>query len=76
MTFMINYLNEIQNKWNELYSKLLLKYNFLNAIYKTALYCAVEQRNIEIINLLLTNDKLDINILNILIQIVINIVLN
>ena len=34
-------------------------------IYKTALYLAVEKENIEIIKLLLSNDKLDINILNI-----------
>ena len=34
--------------------------------YKTALYLAVEKENIEIIKLLLNNDKLDINIINIL----------
>ena len=34
--------------------------------YKTALYLAVEKENIEIVKLLLTNDKLDINIINIL----------
>ena len=33
--------------------------------HQTAFYCAVEKGNIEIIKLLLTNDKLDINILNI-----------
>ena len=32
---------------------------------KTALYLAVEKENIEIVKLLLTNDKLDPNILNI-----------
>ena len=31
-------------------------------IFKTALYLAVEKENIEIVKLLLTNDKLDINI--------------
>ena len=31
----------------------------------TALYLAVEKENIEIVKLLLTNDKLDINLLNI-----------
>ena len=36
-----------------------------NVIYKTALYLAVEKENIEIIKLLLTNDKLDINLINI-----------
>ena len=30
--------------------------------YKTPFYCAVEKENIEIIKLLLTNDKLDINL--------------
>ena len=38
------------------------KYN----LYKTALYCAVEKENIDIVKLLLTNDKIDVNILNIL----------
>ena len=33
--------------------------------YKTAFYLAVEKENIEIVKLLLTNEKLDINILNI-----------
>ena len=31
-------------------------------MYKTALYSAVEKENIEIIKLLLNNDKLDINL--------------
>ena len=35
-------------------------------INKTALYHAVEEENIEIIQLLLSNDKIDVNILNIL----------
>ena len=34
--------------------------------YKTALFLAVEKESIEIVKLLLTNDKLDINIINIL----------
>ena len=38
--------------------------------YKTALYLAVEKENIEIVKLLLTNDKLDINLLNILLLII------
>ena len=33
----------------------------------TALYAAVDKGNIEMVKLLLTNDKLDINIFNILI---------
>lgn len=32
--------------------------------YKTALFAAVEKENIEIVKLLLTKDKLDINIIN------------
>ena len=66
MKFKINEINYIRNyNYNAIYKK----------IYKTALYCAVEKRNIEIINLLISNDKLDINFLNVLIQIVTNIVL-
>ena len=34
-------------------------------IYKTVLYSAIEKENIEIVKLLLTNEKLDINALNI-----------
>ena len=44
---------------------ILMKFLY-NIIYKTALYLAVEKGNIEIVRLLLTNDKLDINLLNIL----------
>ena len=33
--------------------------------YKTVLYRAVEKENIEIIRLLLSSDKIDVNILNI-----------
>ena len=40
--------------------KFILKY------YETALYLAVEKGNIEIIKLLLENEKIDTNILNIL----------
>ena len=43
-----------------------MKLNVLNlneiSIYKPALYAAVEKENIEIIKLLLMNDKIDINI--------------
>ena len=37
--------------------------------YKGALYLAIEKENIEIIKLLLTNDRLDINIPSIFIKI-------
>ena len=33
--------------------------------YKTALFAAIEEENIEIVKLLLANNKLDINIINI-----------
>ena len=52
MKFKIKYFNEILKK----------KKN-----YKIPLYFAVEKENIEIIKLLLSNDKIDVNILYILI---------
>ena len=36
-----------------------------NKIYKTALCFAVERENIEIVKLLLNNDKINVNFLNI-----------
>ena len=33
-------------------------------LYKTALYLAVEKKNLKIIKLLLSNDKIDVNIIN------------
>ena len=39
-------------------------------IYKTALYLAVEKENLEIIKVLLANDKIGINAPNILYQII------
>ena len=57
MEFKIKILNRIQNKTlNEIISR----------INKTALYHAVEKENIEIIQLLLSNDRIDVNVLNIL----------
>ena len=58
MIFKTIFFNVIQNH--------IFEWNF-NIIYvcKTALYLAVEKENIEIVKLLLTNDKLDINLLNI-----------
>ena len=47
--------NEIQNH--------IIEWNFdIILIYKTALYLAVEKENIEIVKLLLMNEKLDINL--------------
>ena len=39
-----------------------IKYNYFNNFNKPLLYLAIEKENIEIINLLLTNDKLNINL--------------
>ena len=47
--------------------KIISLNEIFTLINKTALYKAVEKQNIEIIKLLLSNDKLDINLLNILI---------
>ena len=43
-----------------------MKFNII-IFRKTTLYLAVEKENIEIVKLLLMNDKIDVNILNILI---------
>ena len=56
MLFNSKYFNCIQKQ---------IIYEISMKFYKTALYLAVEKENIEIVKLLLTNDKLDINILNI-----------
>ena len=59
MKFKIISFNEIQNH--------IFQWNFnIIIICKTALYLAVEKENIEIVKLLLMNDKLDMNIINIL----------
>ena len=59
ITFYIISFNVIQNQ--------IFERNFnIIYIYRTALYTAVEKENIEIVKLLLTNEKLDINVLNIL----------
>ena len=41
----------------------------MNYIHSTALYMAIEKGNIEIVKEILTNDKLDVNIINIFINI-------
>ena len=45
--------------WNNIINEILIKINV------TALFRAVEKGNVDIIKLLLTNDKLDPNIINI-----------
>lgn len=41
---------------------------FLHDFYKTPLFVAIEKENIGIVSLLLSNDKIDINIPNIFIN--------
>ena len=58
MKFKIIACNGIQNH--------IFEYSFyILIIFKTALYLAVDEGNVEIVKLLVTNDKLDINFLNI-----------
>ena len=45
---------------------LVIKRSFIFLFYKTALHIAVENGNIEIVQLLLTSKKIDVNILKIL----------
>ena len=55
-----NYIHNFISLWNSniFFNEILIKYFF----YKTALCLAVEKENIEIVKLLLMNDKLDINL--------------
>ena len=46
--------------------KITYFYEILIYLYKTALYLAIEKENLDIIKLLLSNDKIDVNILSIL----------
>ena len=43
----------------KIFNKIIFQYN------KTALYLAIEKENLEIIKLLLSNNAIDVNILNI-----------
>ena len=47
---------------------VLLNEIILYIFNKTSLYLAIEKGNVEIVKLLLTNDNLDVNIMNILID--------
>lgn len=56
-------------KWNlNLYSLREFKIMYLNEIliifYKTALFAAVKNENIDIVKFLLTNDQIDVNLIN------------
>ena len=46
--------------------KIIYFNEILSLFYKTVLFTAVEKGNVEIIKLLLANDKIDVNILNII----------
>ena len=66
MEFNIKCFNYVQNwmfQWN-----FNLKYFnsvfFLNRIQKTPLYIAVKAKNVEIVKLLLSNNKIDVNPVN------------
>ena len=59
MTFKIISLNYIQNHIFRLYFNMII-------FCKTALCKAIEKKNVEIVKLLLTNDKIDINVIYIL----------
>ena len=67
MKFKIIFFNDIQNSiYNDIQNHIF-QWNLKKKNYKTALYLAVEKENIEIIKLLLNNDKIDVNIPYILI---------
>lgn len=71
MVFIINNFNTILNYvcfWN--FIRFLMKSVFI--FNKTAFYTAVEKGNIEMIKILLSSDKIDANILNILNAILFN----
>ena len=57
--------------FNGIQNYILIKFRIISfneiiiQFYKTALYMAVEKENIEIVNLLLNNNKIDVNIINI-----------
>ena len=69
--------NEIQNypfkfnsKLNNWISFKIIYFNeIIKLFYETALYFAIYTENIDIIKLLLENDKIDVNVVNILIMI-------
>ena len=54
----ITYFNEIQ--------KIIIQLCFYTLFYKTALYCAVEKGYKEIVKILVTSNKIDVDICNIL----------
>ena len=59
-------MNKIQNQNIEHNLKINTLNEIISRINKTALYHAVEKENIEIVQLLLSNNEIDVNILNIL----------
>ena len=73
ITFKKIYFNSIQNHLFQSHSKsyiiIAFKIIYLNeiimCIYKTPLFAAIENEDIENMKLLLANDKLNVNILNI-----------
>lgn len=46
-------------------SNSIIKWNFIKKIHKSALHAAVEEGKVDIVKILLTNKKIDLNIRNI-----------
>lgn len=59
MEFVINYFN-----YDEIYKKNIFIEFIFFCFNKAPLYAAVEKENYDIVRLLCSNDKLDINLLN------------
>ena len=77
MEFKLSILNYIQLQFlcnSNLNHLIKLKIIYFNEIdfkfYMTALYVAVKKENVEIVKLLLGNEKIDVNIINILIVLI------
>lgn len=47
--------------------KQIFEWSYINLFYKTALFKAVENENLEIVKLLLANKEINVNILNIIV---------
>ena len=66
MTFKHKYFNEIQHQVFQFHLISNISMKFLLNVNKTPLCIAIENQNVEIVQLLLMNDKLDVNIASIL----------
>ena len=64
MKFFYKLITFKTNKFMKFKTNKLIK--LINKFHETALFQAIEKENIEIIKLLLTNENIDVNIINIL----------